>query len=200
MSRRARGIALFGAAIATAGVVRPAHANDLAIGLTAEASGYQDTDATSVITPGLRVDVEGVTAGWGVGAGMLVDVVTAASADIVATASPRWLDVRYVPALDGRFKIDDHTFRIGGGASVESDYYAGSGSIGWSSDFADKMITPSLSYGFGYDVAARRGTPTSVYALELQRHSVAAGVSLIRARASVLTPGLSAVVELGDQE
>jgi hypothetical protein len=200
VSRRALGIALFGAAIATAGAVRPAHANDLAIGLTAEASGYQDTDATSVITPGLRVDVEGVTAGWGVGAGMLVDVVTAASADIVATASPRWLDVRYVPALDGRFKIDDHTFRIGGGASVESDYYAGSGSIGWSSDFEDKMITPSLSYGFGYDVATRRGTPTSVYALELQRHSLAAGVSLILDRATVLTPGLSAVLELGDQE
>jgi hypothetical protein len=177
-----------------------AHASDLSMGVTSEVTGYQDTDATSVITPGVRVDVEGVTGGWGVGAAMLVDVVTAASADIVATASPRWMDVRYVPALDARFPVGDSTFSVAGGASLESDYWAGSGTVGWSSDFMDKRVTPSVSYGFGYDVAGRRGTPTSVYSLELQRHSLNAAVSIVLDQATIVVPGVSAVVEVGDQE
>jgi hypothetical protein len=179
---------------------RVAVADDTKVRFEAETSGYQDSDATSVITPGVRAEVLSVTQGWGVGAGFMVDVVTAASADIVATASPKWIDTRYVPSLDGRFKVGDATLGAAVGASVESDYYAGTGSLSFSIDLAEKTITPSFSYSFGYDVAARRGTPLSVYSLELMRHALSASVTFVVNKSTIFVPGLAAVLELGDQE
>jgi hypothetical protein len=174
--------------------------SDLSFRFESEVTGYQDSDATSVLTPGVRADIEGVTDGWAVGAGFLVDVVTAASADVVATASPKWTDVRYVPTLDGKFKVDDVTVSLGGGASIENDYVAGSGSLGMAIDLSQKTITPSFSYGFGYDVAGRVGTPYSVYALHLQRHALTAAVSFVVNKSTIFVPSVSAVYEIGDQE
>ncbi len=174
--------------------------SDLAFKVESEISAYKDSDATNVLTPGIRLDLEGVTEGWGIGAGLLVDVVTAASADIVATASPKWTDIRYVPALDGRFKVSDVTVSLGGGASIESDYIAGSGSVGVAVDLEEKTISPAFSYGFGYDVAGRRGTPYSVYKLELQRHALTAAVTFVVNKSTIFVPTLSGVVEVGDQE
>lgn len=168
--------------------------------LGAEATTYIDTDNTVVATPGVNAEVGNIEGTWAVGAGLLVDVVTTASADIVSTASPTWMDVRYVPVLDARFKVSDVTLSFGANGSIESDYYAGGGSAGIAFDLADKMITPAFTYGFGYDVAGRRDTPLSVYSLELMRHSLSAYVSFIVDKATILVPGVSAVLESGDQE
>lgn len=186
--------------IALANEARADEGSDLAFKFETEVTGYQDSDATSVLTPAIRADLEGVTDGWGVGAGFLVDVVTAASADVVATSSPKWTDVRYVPTLDGRFKVSDVTVSLGGGASLENDYIAGSGSLGFAIDLAQKTITPSFSYAFGYDIAGRVGTPYSEYKLELQRHAMTAAVTFVVNKSTILVPSLSAVIELGDQE
>lgn len=174
--------------------------SDLAFRLRTEVTGYKDSDATSVLTPGARAELAGVTDGWAVGASLLVDVVTAASADIVATASPRWTDTRYVPGLDGRFKVGDVTLSAAAGGSVESDYYAGSGTIAMGVDLANKTITPAFSYGFGYDLAGRRDTPLDVYSLELMRHSFAANITFVVNKSTIFVPGFAAVIELGDQE
>lgn len=198
-----RGLAFGGALALTLAVSTTAFADesdDLAFGMRTEATGYMDSDATSVITPGVRVELESVTKGWGVGASLLVDVVTAASADIVATASPKWTDIRYVPGIDARFKISDVTVSLAGGGSIESDYFAGSGTVGVSFDLADKTITPGFSYGFGYDLAGRKDTPLSVYSLELMRHSLGAYVSFVINKSTIFVPGFNAVLELGDQE
>ncbi len=183
-------------------VAEQAHADesDLAFKLKAEVSGYKDSDATNVLSPAIRVELDGVTDGWAVGGSLLVDVVTAASADIVATASPRWTDIRYVPGLDGRFKVGDVTLSAAAGGSIESDYFAGSGTLGMAVDLAQKTITPAFSYGFGYDIAARRDTPLDVYSLELMRHSFASSIAFVVNKSTILVPGFAAVIELGDQE
>jgi hypothetical protein len=177
-----------------------AHADELSLRMQSEVSGYKDTNAVAVATPGLAASVENVTDGWGFGGSFLVDVVSAASADIVATASPYWIDVRYVPGANAHFGVGEADVRVAGGASVESDYVAGTGSIGVSMDFADKTITPAFSYSFGYDVAGRRGTPYDVYALTLQRHGLNASTTFVVNKSTILVPTLSAVFEIGDQE
>ncbi len=187
----ATGIALFAA---------DASADDLALELKAESSAYKDTDAVNVLTESVHAELNGVTRGWSVGAGALVDVVTAASADIVATASPKWTDIRVAPTANASFQIDDFTLAVGGDASIESDYFAGSGSVGLSVDLAQKAITPAFSYGFGYDVAGRRQTPLSVYSLEMQRHSFGAAVTFVVDKATIFVPSLRAILELGDME
>lgn len=195
-------LAIFGVVGLVSIASREARADDsdLAFRLRTEVSGYKDSDATNVLTPGVHAKVDGVTKGWGVGASFLVDVVTSASADIVATASPKWTDTRYVPALDGHFKVGDVTLSAGAGGSVESDYYAGSGTLGMSVDLADKSITPAFSYGFGYDIAGRRDTPLSIYSLELMRHSFASNITFVVNKSTIFVPGFAAVFELGDQE
>ncbi|NUP13704.1 MAG: DUF3570 domain-containing protein [Polyangiaceae bacterium] len=186
----------------TVGVTSAARAegSDISFRTRTEVSGYKDTDATNVLTPGVRAEVENVPAGWAIGASLLVDVVTTASADIVATASPKWTDERYVPGLDARFKISDATLSLAANGSIESDYYAGTGSVGLAIDLAEKTITPSFSYSFGYDVAGRRHTPLSVYSLELMRHSLSAYVSFVINKSTIFVPGVSGVLEIGDQE
>src|SRR5262249_21480816 len=73
----------------------------LSVRIGTELSGYHDSDHVDVVTPALSANIESPTGGWGVGATFLVDVVTAASVDIVATASPRWSEVRYAPGISG---------------------------------------------------------------------------------------------------
>lgn len=165
----------------------------------AEISGYKDTDATNVLTPGISVGVEDELAGWGIDATFLVDVVTAASVDIVATSSPKWTDERFVPGIAGRFKAGEAvTLSAGGGASIESDYVAGSGTVGIAIDLANKSVTPSLSYTFGYDLAGRAGTPYSVYSKELMRHGAQLGVAFVVNKSTILVPTFTTALEFGD--
>ena len=164
-----------------------------------EVDGYLDSTATETLTPSSSFTVENKLDGWGVTGGFLVDVVTAASTDIVATASPKWQDVRYAPTLDGHFKVGDTTLSLGGYASVESDYIAGGGHGGIAVDNKDKTITPSLSYAYGHDTAGRHGTPYSVYSRVLQTHAVQAAITFVLDKATIFVPNLLVDLEFGDQ-
>jgi hypothetical protein len=53
-----------------------------------ETSGYWDTNAVAVLSPSVSGSVASPTAGWNIGGSYLVDVVSAASPDIVSAASP----------------------------------------------------------------------------------------------------------------
>ena len=48
--------------------------------------------------------VSGAIAGWSVGGQYLVDIVSAASVDIVSTASRHWKEVRHAGALDAAYE------------------------------------------------------------------------------------------------
>jgi hypothetical protein len=62
------------------------------------------------------------TAGWGVNGRYLLDVVTAASPDIVATASPRWTEVRHAGNLGVKYKPDTFGVAASGSVSYTNDY------------------------------------------------------------------------------
>jgi hypothetical protein len=163
-----------------------------------EVSAYKDTQATNVISPGVTLGVENDVAGWGIDASFLADVVTSASADIVATASRRWTDKRYAPGLAGHFKAGDATISGGGGVSVESDYIAVNAGVGVAADFKQKTITPSLSYAFGWNLAGRHGTPYSVYSKKLQTNGIQASITFVVNKSTIFVPGATVVLEFGD--
>ncbi|MEM6791436.1 MAG: DUF3570 domain-containing protein [Myxococcota bacterium] len=166
----------------------------------AQVSGYSDTDSVDVINPGLLIGVEDPVNGWGVNASFLVDVVSAASPDIVATASPGWVDIRFAPAIGGHVKIDDVDLSINGSYSQESDHRGITAGVGVAVDTMNKQVTPSIAYSFGYDTAGRNGTPFDVYALNLQRHGLVGGVTIVLDKATILVPGATVVFEAGRQE
>jgi hypothetical protein len=163
-----------------------------------EVSGYADDDNVAVITPGAFGSVVNPTEGWSAGGAFLVDVVTAASSDIVATASPRWTEVRYVPSANGSYKIEDVTLSARANASIEPDYLALGGGVTGAVDLRGKTVTPSLSYDFGYDISGRAGTDFSAYSRKIHRHGIDGAVSLVLDKATVLTLGVTTVLEFGD--
>ena len=56
-------------------------------------------------SPEIDANVSSPTQGWNVGGHFLVDVVTAASPDIVSEASPPFKEQRYSGGLDGGYKL-----------------------------------------------------------------------------------------------
>ncbi len=163
-----------------------------------EFSAYHDNDKVDVLSPAVLFNFEHPTNGWGFGGSFLVDVVTAASTDIVATASPRWTEQRYVPALGGHKKFGDVDVNLHTAFSIEPDYFASSIGASVAFDLRQKTITPSISYDFSYDVAGRSGTAYSVFSRRIMRHAFDLSSSFVLNKNSVLTTNMSIVAEVGD--
>jgi hypothetical protein len=176
-----------------------ADASGLSTKMSTEVAGYQDSTATSVLTPSIGASVESPTAGWGVNGRFLVDVVTAASPDIVATASPRWSEVRKAGNLGVRYKPDTLGVAATASASSTNDYLALGGGGQLTKELDEKTLTLLAGYSYGRDTIGRTGTPFEVFSRTLVYHSLNAGVS------RVVNPGLvlglygDAIIERGDQ-
>jgi hypothetical protein len=166
--------------------------------LATEMSGYHDTDHVDVITPAFVAGVESPTGGWGINGSFLVDMVTAASTDIIATASPRWREVRYVPSIGGHKKFGDVDANLKANLSHEPDYLATSVGGGVSIDLRQKTITPAFGYEFSHDISGRAGTPFAVYSREINRHGLDASVTFVLDKATFFAASFTAVLESGD--
>jgi hypothetical protein len=164
-----------------------------------EVSTYNDTDHTDVASPAIAVSLENPTSGWAVGGSLLVDVVSSASADIVATASRRFDQARLEAALGGDYRIDVVKASLRGGLSVESDYVgrAIGGSV--SADLADKRVTPTLGYTLGLDTIGRDDTSFDEFSNDLTRHTIDASVSGVLDASTIALAGLTLQIESGDQ-
>jgi hypothetical protein len=170
----------------------------LSVHAGSELAIYQDTDATTVVSPVVFAGVEDVLRGWGASGSLLVDVISTASADIVATASSRWSEVRYAPALSAHRRFGDFDLALRGALSSEPDYLSVAGGATLSVDLARKMITPSVTYDFAHDTLGRAGTPFSLFSRPIARHTASASVALIVDKATVFVPHLTYVAEIGD--
>jgi hypothetical protein len=174
--------------------------NGLDLETKSELGAYVDTDAVSVITPAVQATLKNALEGWSLDGSYLADIVSAASVDIVSTASPRWTEVRHAGSLSGSFDVGDTTTSVSGAASREPDYSSLTGGIAERIALADKTVTPFLGYFFTRDEAGRTGTPFSVYSLILWRHAVSAGIELIVDRSTAFTLVGDAAFESGRQE
>jgi len=103
-----------------------------------------------------------------------------------------------VPGINGFKKFGDFKLGLGGGASIEPDYLSIAAGINASVDLLDKRVTPSLAYGFGYDLQGRAGTKFSTFSTTIYQNSVDAGVSIVADKSTVVTAGLTAIFQTGD--
>lgn len=175
---------------------------DLSFRLGTEVSGYIDDMDVQVVAPNLTFGIEHVTDGWGLTGSFLIDVVTAASTDIVATASPRWRELRYVPSLSGHKKFGDVDISLRGNLSREPDYLATSVGTTVSAELAQKTVTPSLGFEFSYDLnGVKQGESQSSYlenARHIKRYAINAGLGLVLDKATFGSMAFTAVIEDGD--
>ena len=119
--------------------VAPPHGSDYAVHVSSEAAGYADSDHVFVLTPSIAGSVAKPAAGWSVDASYLVDVISAASVDVVSTASRRWEEeVRQAGSLGGSWKKDSFGISATGVASFEPDYVSWAAGLSLSQDLLSK--------------------------------------------------------------
>jgi hypothetical protein len=167
--------------------------------VTLEMASYADTDHVTVFSPSVAGAIENVTQGASIRGSYLVDVVSAASVDIVSTATPRWHEVRQAGGIEAEYKPHEFGISIGGSGSAEPDYISYGAGLAMTQDFNEKNTTLLLGYGYSHDIAGRHGTPFSVFGRPLDRGTFNAGVTQVIDRATVGSVALDAIFETGDQ-
>lgn len=169
------------------------------IDASAEISTYTDTNQVQVLTPTARIVARDEAAGWRVGGRYLVDVVSAASPDVVATASPRWNETRHVVSVDGEIQRGDLKTAASAGVSIEPDYRSLSAGLTPSLQIDHDHVTLAAGYALGHDTVGRAGTPFEVFHRTLWRHGFTGGASFVIDARTLLWLGGDAVLERGNQ-
>jgi hypothetical protein len=168
-----------------------------------EIAGYDDSDHVTVVTPSVALGIDNVS-GASLHATYLVDVVSAASVDIVSTASQRWREVRQAGSASVGYKPRDFGVTVGASVSDEPDYLSYGAYALVTKDFNEKNLSLFFGYGFSHDTIGRCGdygtcTAFSVFSRELQRGSFNGGVDFVINDASLASLVADVVIENGDQ-
>ncbi len=181
----------------------PQNRKNIVIRAAIDLSAYSDTNSVAVYTPGINASVSSPTAGWNVGGNFIIDAVSAASPDIVSTASPPFKEFRYGGGITGGYKPG--LYGAQGIASISSspDYVSYTGGLLLQADFNDKLITPSLGYTYSHDRIGR-GPNNFQHDFNplkgsLDTHEVEGGVTFVMSPTSILVVGGTASFERGDQ-
>jgi hypothetical protein len=192
-----RGAELLALLLALGVVFGPARAQEH-VQASSDVGAYADSDHVFVLTPSIAGNVTNPTAGWSVGGSYLLDAVSAASVDIVSTASRRWQELRHAGTLDGSYKPGAFGVAAHGVVSSEPDYLSLSAGAAVTQDLLDQNVTLLLGFSHGHDVAGRSGTPFSVFSRRLDRESIKAGLTLVLSASSIASFAVDAIVEHGD--
>jgi len=171
----------------------------LVIRAAAELSGYTDSLAVNVLAPKIDASVTSPTAGWNVGAGYLLDVLSAASPDIVSMASRKYTESRHSGHVTGGYKPGLFGAQASANASSEPDYLSLGAGLAVTADLADKTVTPRLGYQIGHDTIGKGQTSFDAFHHTLWSHTVEASVALVLSRRQVLVIGATVQIESGDQ-
>ena len=94
-----------------------------------DVAGYADTTHVYVTSPAINASITSPTAGWNIGGSFLVDVVTAASPDIVSEASSHYKEQRYAGVLSGGYKPGKYGAQATIAVSDEPDYLSMTGGL-----------------------------------------------------------------------
>ncbi len=164
-----------------------------------EMSTYEDSDHVTVFTPSINATVDNVTQGASISGHYLVDVVSAASADIVTTASSRWKEVRQAAGLEGTYKPHETGVTLAGSMSSEPDYLALSVGAQLMHEFNEKNSTLLFGYGYSHNTVGYHFTPFSVFSRLVQSNTFSLGLTQVIDRSTVGSLAVDADFESGDQ-
>jgi hypothetical protein len=160
---------------------------------------YNDSTSVQVLTPGVRGSIASPTSGWNVGASYTLDVLTAASPDVVATASRRFQDTRHAVTATGGYKPGAYGGQLSIFGSSEKDYFSRGINGVVSGDFYEKQFTPSLGLGYSLDTVGRSTTPFSVFSQKFSTVELTLGGTIVLTPTSILVLGATIQLERGDQ-
>ncbi|MBS2014661.1 MAG: DUF3570 domain-containing protein [Deltaproteobacteria bacterium] len=181
----------------------PQNRKNIVIRFAGDLSGYTDTNSVAVYTPGINASIASPTAGWNVGGNFIIDAVSAASPDIVSTASPPFEEYRYGGGVTGGYKPGLYGAQGSFNVSSSPDYVSYTGSLRLTADLNEKLITPTVGYSYSLD---RIGRGPNNYLDQfnslkgrLHTHELEAGVTFVMSPTAILLVGGTASFERGDQ-
>jgi len=174
----------------------PQKARPLVVKIGANLAGYSDTNHVEVWSPGLDATVSSPTQGWNVGGNFLVDVVSAASPDMVSEASPPYHEQRYAGGLNGGYKLGRFGAQAQVNYSSEPDYISRGAGLALTADLDEKLITPRIALNYGHD-SIGRGPNNFISSLDTTE--IEAGVTFVMSPTSLLLLSATAQIEVGDQ-
>jgi hypothetical protein len=174
----------------------PAKRAGPAVVASSAVSAYSDTDSVHVVTPTIAGAIRDDVAGWSVDGRYLVDAVSAASVDIVSTASGHWKEVRNVGSADAAFKTGALAVGVAGGFSHEPDYLSLGGGGTLSLEVLDKNVTPFIGASYGHDDVGRTGLP-KVYWQTMQKGTVQLGATFVVDRSTIAAVAVDGIFERG---
>lgn len=161
-----------------------------------EVSAYADTDHVLVLSPSIAGTIEDPLAGWSIGGHYLVDIVSAASVDIVSTASSKWLEYRNAGSAQGSFKAGDVTMGASGVFSSEPDYLSLAAGGTLTVDLLEKNVTPFVGFSYGQDRVGRTGLPDAFWRNK-QTVSGQFGATFVVDRSTISSLQAEAIQETG---
>jgi hypothetical protein len=161
-----------------------------------EVSGYSDTDHVLVASPSVAASVSNPLAGWSISGHYLVDVVSAASVDIVSTASNKWVEMRQAGSAEGTLKIGSATVSGSGVFSSEPDYLSLAGGGMLTIDLFEKNVTPFLGISYGQDQVGRTGLERQFWRSK-ETIGGQLGVTFVVNRSTISSLQLDAIQETG---
>jgi tetratricopeptide (TPR) repeat protein len=135
---------------------KPAEDRNIVIKASTDVNGYMDTTAVRVFSPGINAAVFSPTSGWNVGGNYLIDIVSAASPDIISYASPPFREIRHAGSLYGGYKPGPWGLQLSGNLSVEPDYISRTIGLAGTYDLNEKLTTPRVAISYTWDKIGRK--------------------------------------------
>jgi hypothetical protein len=163
-----------------------------------ELAGYADTDHVNVASPSIGGRVAHPGDAWSVDGRYLVDAVSAASVDIISTASPAWFEWRHVGSLEAEGRRAGLGLAASGAVSHEPDYLSVAGGLTLSTELRQKTVNPFLGLTVAQDTIGRTGQAHRFDAT-LDKQALQAGAVLVLTPSTVLGLVLDGSFERGDQ-
>jgi hypothetical protein len=166
--------------------------------VSTEVGGYLDTTETSVLTPSVAGSLDFTDARVAVDAHYLLDIVSAASPDIVATASPRWEEVRHAGGVGVRYQGNQYGVSADASVSYTPDYLSIGGALTGRYETANKMATGWIGASYFRDVIGRTGTSFSDFSHAVDKLGVVIGYTPVLSESAFISFVGDAGLELGD--
>lgn len=132
---------------------------------------YDDTDNVTAVTPRLAVSHRLDEDGGRVGVRALVDVVSAASVDVISHATNSFFETREEAGFDLSRAFGDHLPSVSYRFSIEPDYMSNGAVIGLRSRLGTPDSVLAITYGVTYDVVSRSGSSWAAFSRDLFTHS-----------------------------
>jgi hypothetical protein len=158
---------------------------------------YSDTDNVLVVSPQLAARHALDDAGGAASARVVVDVISAASADVVSQATTGFTEVRREADLAASHRIAALLPELRYRFSDEPDYRSHGLGASLARDFADHDTTIALSYDISLDTVGRTGTAYADWSRDLTTHTVEASWTQVLGVRTVGRLAYSLVVQDG---